>query len=102
MMVDDDRQRSRVREVKRYDTVEELAKLEHEQWMHYSKAVSEQIMQAKSLEELQLFIKEKWFPNWKDYSELSEEDKNKDRMWARKALRTIKNYEEKSGKLFTG
>jgi hypothetical protein len=74
--------------------LERLARLEHEQWTHYSRDVSEQIMHANSLEDLQLLIKEKWSPNWVDYFSLSEEEKEKDRIWARKVLKVIGTYSD--------
>jgi hypothetical protein len=77
------------------ELLERLAQLEHEQWMHYSKDVSEQILRAESLDELQHLIKEKWTSNWIDYSLLPEEEKEKDRVWARKALQILDRNKDK-------
>jgi hypothetical protein len=59
--------------------IEELADLEHRQWMHWSKYVAENHDIPEELED-------KWRKSWRPYSELSEEQKDKDRKWARKAL----------------
>jgi len=63
--------------------LEELADLEHRQWMHWSQYVAKEHDIPEELEE-------KWDENWKPYSELSEEMKEKDRKWARKALEIVK------------
>jgi len=63
--------------------IEELADLEHRQWMHWSQYVAREHDIPEKLEE-------KWNENWKPYSELSEEMKDKDRKWARKALEIVK------------
>lgn len=67
--------------------IEELADLEHRQWMHWSQYVAKEHDIPEELEE-------KWEKNWKPYSQLSEEMKEKDRKWARKALAVIR---EKQG-----
>jgi hypothetical protein len=71
--------------------IEKLSELEHDQWSHYSKAVSQRIMNAKSLEYLQRHINEQWAPNWKPYAMLSEEEKEKDRIWAHKVFDTMRS-----------
>ena len=62
--------------------LEKLAELEHEQWMSWSKYLAEN-------EDIQPILLEKWRKNWKPYSTLSEEIKEKDRKWARKIMRMI-------------
>jgi len=62
--------------------VEQLADLEHRQWIHWSKYVAENHDIPDKLEE-------KWEKSWKPYSELSEEMKEKDRKWARKVLEIL-------------
>lgn len=57
--------------------LEELADLEHEQWMHWSQYVTEN-------HDIPEELHEKWEQNWRPYEELSEELKEKDRKWARK------------------
>jgi C4-dicarboxylate-specific signal transduction histidine kinase len=68
---------------KEAQVVEKLADLEHRQWMHWSQYVAREHNISEEL-------KEKWDENWKPYSELSEEMKEKDRKWARKSLKIIK------------
>jgi hypothetical protein len=95
-------QPSRNNIVESQDLVEAVAKVEHEQWMHYSKDISEQIMHAEALDELRQSIKDKWAPNWTDYSRLSEEEKEKDRIWARRVLKVVKENREKLDPSLTG
>jgi len=57
--------------------LEELADLEHEQWMYWSKYVADEYDIPKELEE-------NWEKNWQPYEDLSEDMKEKDRKWARK------------------
>ena len=67
--------------------LERLAKIEHDQWIHWSQAVFERLVKdfktmspAEALQKL----RERWEPNWVPYSELTEEVKGFDRIWARK------------------
>lgn len=62
--------------------IEELADLEHRQWMHWSQYLAENY-------DIPSELKEKWAENWIPYTELSEEMKEKDRKWARKALEIV-------------
>ena|SRR3972149_4712869 len=68
--------------------IEELAELEHEQWIAWSKNIagSERISKDRL---------ERWKPLWKKYSKLTEKEKNQDRKWAmyvwRKIARVIQN-----------
>jgi hypothetical protein len=65
------------------DVIEELAALEHDQWMGWAKDIleSEQINKERVERWQELFI---------PYDELTEEMKEKDREWARKALKIVK------------
>jgi len=65
------------------DVLEELSDLEHRQWMHWSKYVAEN-------HDIPEELREKWEKNWKPYSDLSEDMKEKDRKWAKKALAVFK------------
>jgi len=59
--------------------LEELAALEHEQWIAWS----------KSLVRTEVLSKERvkrWQNLWVPYDELTEAQKEQDRMWARKAI----------------
>lgn len=68
--------------------LEELAKLEHDQWVAWSKdiAKTESITKARA---------ERWKKLWCPYDKLLEDDKDKDREWARKALRIMRKHMEK-------
>ena len=58
---------------------EKLAELEHEQWMEWSKYLSEK--ELLSIERLK-----HWQNLWKPYNELPESEKDQDRIWADKVL----------------
>jgi hypothetical protein len=70
--------------------LEKLAELEHNQWIYYSKDVAKRIKNASSLQDLQNETIPKWQNKWIDYHLLSEEDKDKDRIWAIKVLKILK------------
>jgi hypothetical protein len=64
------------------DILEQLADLEHRQWQHWT---------AYFLSNLTKENEVRWSEQaLKNYSQLSEEDKEKDRVWARKVLALIK------------
>lgn len=63
---------------------EELAALEHRQWMHWTKWLVNE-----SDHDIPEELEEKWKKNWKPYSELPEDEKDKDRKWANKAVKII-------------
>ena len=64
------------------DIFEELASLEHDQWMLWAKDIikSEDISPERAARWKKLFV---------PYDELSEEDKDKDREWAKKVMSII-------------
>lgn len=66
------------------DVIEKLADLEHQQWILWAKDIlkSEKINEERAKRWKDLFI---------DYKDLSEEMKDKDREWARKAYKIIKD-----------
>ena len=77
--------------------IEELADLEHQQWIKWSKELSEK----ESLSPQRVY---RWRNEcWKPYSELTEEMKEFDREWARKVIEIFKqelglnSTEEKDG-----
>jgi hypothetical protein len=82
--------------------VELLSELEHVQWMHYSKNVAKQLRQADDLEQLIKSTHKKWSANWKDYSLLSASDKKKDREWALRVLKILKNNKKLTEALLKG
>lgn len=63
--------------------LEVLAELEHEQWETWSQFIS---LETK----LPPDLLEKLSKSWKPYNELTEDDKEKDRLWARKVLQALK------------
>ncbi len=56
---------------------EGLAKLEHDQWVEWSKAVAPEVSPER---------RERWKKLWITYSELTEEQKDQDRVWADKSI----------------
>ena len=67
------------------EIVEKLADLEHEQWMHWSKSITEQLLKddmGYNIRSRMLKKHQSWLENWKPYDELSEEVKELDREWA--------------------
>ena len=60
--------------------IEELAELEHEQWMKWSQTVGTRVDDA---------TRERWKAYWVPYAALSEPIKEFDREWARKILERI-------------
>ena len=63
------------------DLLEKLSELEHDQWMEWSKSVSDEVSEER---------KERWKKLWIPYDELSEEMKEQDRIYARKILKLVK------------
>lgn len=61
------------------DLVEKIAALEHEQWMAWSQdiALKEPISESR---------RKRWSKLWKPFSDLSEDEKEQDRIWARKVV----------------
>jgi len=68
--------------------VERIAATCHEAWMHWSTTIS--IKEHIGVDRLH-----RWQKRWVPYDHLSEAEKAKDRMWARKIIAIIK--EEKTG-----
>ena len=66
------------------EIIEQLAELEHRQWMMW-------VTNIVSTEEISKERKDRWFTCMVAYSELSEEMKEHDRVWARQALAIIKS-----------
>jgi len=61
------------------ELAEKLAAVEHEQWMEWAKSIMEE-------EEISPDRRERWEGYMVPYAELSEEDKESDREYARKVL----------------
>jgi len=67
---------------------EELSELEHKQWESWTKYIIENVpIEKRGL--LYDDLRAKWSKNWKPYSELTEEEKDKDRIWADRVLEKI-------------
>ena len=76
---------SPLEELEEYDDlVEAVAKLEHKQWVHWSKSLAKD--EKISKERL-----ERWEKLWCSYSRLPEAQKEQDRIWAKKVLKVILN-----------
>ena len=69
------------------DLREGIAELEHKQWMEWSKAVANEVTTTR---------RARWKKLWIPYAELSEEQKNQDRVWADQILSLIKEAGYKS------
>ena len=65
------------------ELLEALAKLEHEQWVEWSRNIS-------VTEELSKKRLRRWEKLWCDYNTLSERQKESDRVYARKVMRLLK------------
>lgn len=65
------------------DIIEKLAAIEHKQWTHWMRSVV-------TSEAISMKRKERWFAGDKPYHELTEEQKEQDRIWARKVLELFK------------
>ena len=61
--------------------IEALAEIEHEQWIHWSKAVAPEVGDA---------TRAKWQSSWVDYRQLTDEIKEADRVWARKVVTLLR------------
>jgi len=64
--------------------IEALAAVSHDIWVDWSKAVSKEVSAAR---------RERWEDFWVPYSELSEEEKETDREFARRYLDTLNSTE---------
>lgn len=60
--------------------LEELAEIEHEQWMGWSKSVASEVSEERQ---------KRWKKLWVPYDKLSEEMKEEDRIFARKVLEKV-------------
>ncbi len=80
--------------------LEELAEIEHKQWIEWSKFIAEELKEIEghlvyertkdALKQLN-DIQKRWAKSWKPYSELTEETKESDRKYAKKVLQRIKS-----------
>lgn len=61
--------------------LEQLAELEHKQWMEWSQSVAPEVSKER---------RKRWEKLWVPYKDLSEEMKEEDRKYARKILKILK------------
>jgi len=61
--------------------VEALARIEHQQWMHWSQAMAAQVPPTTL---------KKWKKSWIDYNKLTDDLKDADRVWARKVMTLLR------------
>lgn len=61
--------------------IESLAEIEHEQWIHWSQALSGEVLVA---------TRNKWQRSWVAYAELPDEMQEADRVWARKVVELLR------------
>ncbi len=73
------------------EELEQLAALEPEQWMSWTMYLAEYHINDISIELLQ-----KWEKNWIPYDQLSEKEKEKDRIWARRVYTLVQSRLEKA------
>ena len=64
-----------------HELIEALAEIEHEQWMHWSRAAAAKVPAP---------IRAQWQNSWVPYGELSEKLKEADRIWARKVVKLLR------------
>lgn len=67
--------------ISKQELLEELAKIEHDQWIEWSKAIQSEVSEDR---------RNRWKKYWVDYDELSEDVKEQDRVYARKVLDVVK------------
>ena len=77
-----------MRELTDEEIIEPLAELEHEQWMKWA----DTIMQTEKISDVRFA---RWASCMIPYAELTEEMKEFDREWARKALAILRKAQEK-------
>lgn len=70
--------------ISKQELLEELAKIEHDQWIEWSKAIQSEVSEDR---------RNRWKKYWVDYDELSEDVKEQDRVYARKVLDVVKKME---------
>ena len=69
---------------------EQLAELEHEQWCHWTRYFLDSLLNEKSFKENIVRWAKQAITKYKD---LTEEEKDKDRIWADKIINIIKEDE---------
>lgn len=70
--------------MKNKEFLEILAELEHNQWVHWTQNIV-------NFEKISEDTQDKWAGLWRPYDNLKEEDKEKDRKFARLVIKEFKN-----------
>ena len=79
--------------------LEKLAELEHEQWIKWSQSIASEIQTLFDMEHFSGSLPARWKKCWVPYSELTEEQKEHDRKWARKVLKVFGEAFSQKGSL---
>jgi len=79
------------------ELIEQLAELEHEQWMKWSEALANEIVAYLNWlpEDLAIELSERlarWHSMWVPYDMLTEKQKEQDRVWARKVVAKLTEF----------
>lgn len=69
--------------ISKKELLEELAKIEHNQWIEWSKAIQSEISEDR---------RNRWKKYWVDYEDLSEDVKEQDRVYARKVIDAVEKH----------
>ena len=77
--------------------IEKLAELEHEQWVQWSNALANEIRVYLNWlpEDMRIVLSERlerWDSMWVPYDALTEKTKEPDRVWARKVLKLLTEF----------
>lgn len=75
------------------ELLDKLAELEHKQWMQWTRSVSRLIDECDDVPDELMKKRESWKLNWKRYDNLTEEEKDKDREWAKKIIEIIEEHD---------
>lgn len=67
------------------ELLEELSRIEHDQWIEWSKSVSSEVSNER---------KKRWQKYWVPYEDLSDDVKEQDRVYARKVLDAVNKHTE--------
>ncbi len=72
-----------MKKISKVNLLEELSKIEHDQWIEWSKSVAPEVSEER---------RDRWQKYWVDYEDLSEDVKEQDRIYARKVLDTVEKH----------
>lgn len=75
-----------------FDLLERIAALEHDQWIELTKHILSEIKKHQGLLYIGGTKIEEWVELFKPYSELTEEEKEKDRVFARRVISALEAH----------